>query len=298
MHEGWRLMARSRNIKPGFFMNEKLVELPFEARLMFIGLWTLADREGRLEDRPLRIKMSLFPADNVNADELLDMLHDSGFIQRYEVEDRAYIEVTAFKKHQNPHVKEAASVIPAPDGHDASTGQAPDEHEASPADPLNLIPDSLSPDSSGGREEDYPSKPNVHEQRFDQFWQAYPKKQNKGTARKAWLRIKPDDALTDTILGSVERHKTCEQWTKNKGQFIPLPATWLNAEGWLNELGRPNLKAVPTKPASEMTDLDRLRAEYDAYQADTYRNYGPVRVREMNALLRQIRELEAKEQVS
>src|SRR5690606_10081897 len=102
MHEGWRLMARSRNIKPGFFMNEKLVELPFEARLMFIGLWTLADREGRLEDRPLRIKMSLFPADNVNTDELLQMLHDSGFIQRYEVDDQAYIEVTAFKKHQNP----------------------------------------------------------------------------------------------------------------------------------------------------------------------------------------------------
>ena len=61
-------MARARNIKPSFFTNEDLVELPFEDRLLFIGLWTLADREGRLEDRPKRIKMAVFPADNVDVD--------------------------------------------------------------------------------------------------------------------------------------------------------------------------------------------------------------------------------------
>ena len=64
-------MARARNIKPSFFTNEDLVELPFEDRLLFIGLWTLADREGRLEDRPKRIKMAVFPADNVDVDASL-----------------------------------------------------------------------------------------------------------------------------------------------------------------------------------------------------------------------------------
>src|SRR5690606_147377 len=157
-------------------------------------------------------------------------LHDSGFIQRYEVDDQAYIEVTAFKKHQNPHHKEQASTIPAPDGSEACPGHTPDMPDTSPADSLLLNPDSLTPDSGGEREEDYPSKPNVHERRFEQFWQVYPKKQNKGTARKAWLKIKPGEDLTETILASIARHKTCEQWTKNKGQFIPLPATWLNAE--------------------------------------------------------------------
>ena len=62
-------MARSRNIKPGFFTNDGLAELPFEVRLLFIGLWTLADREGRLEDRPKRIRMEIFPGDNVDVDE-------------------------------------------------------------------------------------------------------------------------------------------------------------------------------------------------------------------------------------
>ena len=54
-------MARARNIKPGFFKNELLAEMPPETRLLFMGLWCLADREGRFEDRPKKIKMELFP---------------------------------------------------------------------------------------------------------------------------------------------------------------------------------------------------------------------------------------------
>ena len=109
-------MARARNIKPGFFCNDGLVELPFEVRLLFIGLWTLADREGRLEDRPKRIRMEIFPGDDVNVDQALGMLAKAGFIVRYEVEERRYIEVLNFAKHQNPHPREAASTIPARDG--------------------------------------------------------------------------------------------------------------------------------------------------------------------------------------
>ena len=67
-------MARARNIKPGFFRNADLAELPIEARLLFIGLWTIADREGRMEDRPKQIKMELFPADSLDCDDLLDQL--------------------------------------------------------------------------------------------------------------------------------------------------------------------------------------------------------------------------------
>ena len=48
-------MARARNIKPGFFKNELLVGLPYEYRLLFIGLWTIADRDGRFEDRPVDV---------------------------------------------------------------------------------------------------------------------------------------------------------------------------------------------------------------------------------------------------
>ena len=144
-------MARARNIKPSFFANEDLVELPFEARLLFIGLWTLADREGRLEDRPKRIKMAIFPADNVDVDACLEGLREGGFITRYEVDGIKIIQVVNFNKHQNPHVKEAASTLPAQYEHGASTVQAQCEHGASPADSLLLIPDSLIPESGAQR---------------------------------------------------------------------------------------------------------------------------------------------------
>lgn len=137
-------MSRSRNIKPGFFENEVLVSLPFEYRLLFIGLWTLADRSGRLEDRPTRIKMKVFPADNVDTNAGLQSLHDSGFICRYSVDECSYIQILAWEKHQNPHIKEAVSTIPAPCKNSAIPVQASEIPE-----PARLIPDSgfLIPDS-------------------------------------------------------------------------------------------------------------------------------------------------------
>jgi hypothetical protein len=139
--------VRARNIKPSFFKNDLLAELPYEARLLFIGLWCMADREGRLEDRPKRIKMELFPADNVDVDELAQCLHGAGFVQRYVVENTAYIQVVNFKKHQSPHVKEAPSIIPAPDLHGANTMLAPpDVLNPDVLNPDVLNPDVLNPD--------------------------------------------------------------------------------------------------------------------------------------------------------
>lgn len=154
-------MARARNIKPGFFKNEQLVELPFEYRILFCGLWVLADREGRLEDRPKRIRMEIFPADDVDVNAGLEALSVSGFITRYAVAGQSYIQIDNFHKHQNPHHKEANSIIPKPEASpglspssieqqsEARLGQASDSERVdrgvNRAD--SLIPDSLIPDS-------------------------------------------------------------------------------------------------------------------------------------------------------
>ena len=104
-------MARARNIKPGFFRNADLVELSFEARLLFVGLWTLADRSGRLEDRPKQIKMEIFPADSVDCNALLDDIAATGMLTRYTVDGKRYLQVVNFIKHQNPHRDEKASKL-------------------------------------------------------------------------------------------------------------------------------------------------------------------------------------------
>lgn len=114
-------MPRARNIKPAFFTNDILAECDPLARILFIGLWTISDREGRLEDRPKKIKAETLPYDNCDANALLNQLHNRGFIVRYEVENVAYIQIVNFSKHQNCHMKENASIIPASDKHHTST---------------------------------------------------------------------------------------------------------------------------------------------------------------------------------
>jgi hypothetical protein len=63
---------RIRTIKPGFFTHEEIAELSPLARLLFIGLWCMADVAGRLEDRPKRIKIEILPYDKADADALLN----------------------------------------------------------------------------------------------------------------------------------------------------------------------------------------------------------------------------------
>lgn len=109
-------MARSRNIKPGLFKNELLVEQPLFVRLLFVGLWTLADREGRLEDRPKRIKLELFPYDQDDTDAALQVLADLGFVDRYEADGKKVIQIVNFLKHQTPHGTERDSELPGKDG--------------------------------------------------------------------------------------------------------------------------------------------------------------------------------------
>jgi len=105
---------RSRNIKPGFFKNEVLGALPMAARLLFSGLWCLADRDGRLEDRPQRIKMQVLPYDACDVEALLQTLHEAGFIRRYQVEGIGYIQVVNFARHQRPRPTECQSMVPPP----------------------------------------------------------------------------------------------------------------------------------------------------------------------------------------
>lgn len=105
-------MARARNIKPGFCRNEDLAECSVWARLCFALLPMQADREGRLEDRPKRIKAELFPFDSVEVEPLLIELELRGLIARYAVGGLGLIQILGFRKHQNPHHREPESVLP------------------------------------------------------------------------------------------------------------------------------------------------------------------------------------------
>jgi len=80
---------------------------------------------------------------------------------------------------------------------------------------------------------------------FEKFWKSYPKKIGKGAARTAWDKLKVTDDLTDRIITAVEQQKKSQQWTKENGQFIPHPATWLNQSRWEDEVEVKNEQPKP-----------------------------------------------------
>jgi hypothetical protein len=153
-------MARARNIKPGFFKNEELGECRLETRLAFIGLWLLADREGRVEDRPKRIKGELFPFDAFDVEPLLAELERSKFIVRYRNDDGRFIQIVNFAKHQSPHYTEKPSVIKPPELPETTQHEGARTRRALPEGSESVSPiktGSLPPDSLIHRFTDSPN---------------------------------------------------------------------------------------------------------------------------------------------
>ena len=68
--------------------------------------------------------------------------------------------------------------------------------------------------------------------RFDEFWQAYPRREAKAAARRAWTRVAADSHL-EQILPWLARARLSEQW--QDASKIPHPATFLNQERWRDD---------------------------------------------------------------
>lgn len=100
-------MARIRTIKPEFWTSEQVAECSPMARLLFIGMWNFCDDAGVHPDSAMRLKMEVFPADPIDAQEvenLLGELIDAGLIRRFSAQGKSYIAVTGWhhQKIDNP----------------------------------------------------------------------------------------------------------------------------------------------------------------------------------------------------
>lgn len=155
---------RTREIKPDFHKDEDLAACSHAARLLFVGLWALADRRGRLEDRPLKLKAELFPYEQLDVDPLLDELARpkrfgvGSMLTRYEVDGRRYLQVNNFERHQHPHPKEADSKIPGPPG-EAPKGNGKPGKVTARRERKVASPASTSGPSSTSSPSDYPPTP-------------------------------------------------------------------------------------------------------------------------------------------
>ena len=140
---------RARNLKPGFFKNDELAECDPLARILFQGLWCMADREGRMELRPKRIKAEILPYDNCDILKLLNQLIIKGFVVVYKYENALFLSIPTFTQHQNPHIKEAESTILAPCESDTCTILARLNPESLLLNPESPLPIKRAPVKTG-----------------------------------------------------------------------------------------------------------------------------------------------------
>lgn len=246
-------MARLRVLKPRFFTNEDLADVCPLGRLLFQGLWCWADREGRLEDRPKRIKIEILPYDDCDVDELLEELQGKGFILRYESGGQRYIQVVNFKKHQSPHIKEGPSTIPAPDSQGASTDPAPDEPICVMGNGDLVMGNGFV--GNGGMGEPEPPQPATDDAR--------PTRPEPPPPRR---RRAPPDAPRVTVID--------EEWT---ARMVTKYAEWLTADEVLENIhacqGHKNWSKWTDKQAFGNNWLNRAKNDKIAYLQD--RRNGP-----------------------
>ena len=243
-------MARSRNIKPGFFENDALAEISPLGRLLFIGLWTIADKAGRLEDRPKKIKAQVLPYDDCDVEALLTNLWERGFIQCYVTSGTRYIQIANWAKHQQPHVKEPESLHPAPDENSASPVQARCKPGASTVqasdetgtctlqkplipDSLNLIPEVQTARAVCGEADASPAG-------LDDK----PANATKPKTKKAPKEPKADPSLDELLGGKTS--KTWERFWKTMGVWNrdKLPAPKKLAVVWLAACNRADPREI------------------------------------------------------
>jgi hypothetical protein len=117
---------RARNIKPGFFKNDSLASCSAESRILFIGLWCYADKRGKFEWRPMRIRGEIFPYDhNIDIENILNELIKIELIIKYTVNGIDYGIIPNFELHQKPHPHETESVFPSPGDEVINTTKLP-----------------------------------------------------------------------------------------------------------------------------------------------------------------------------
>lgn len=279
-------MARARNIKHSFFTNEQLADNCPLGRLLFIGLWTIADFKGDLEWKERTIKIQLLPWDDCDVKQLAINLDKSGLIRFYSDGDRIYVNVINFDKHQNPHKNERQKGSSIPKYTEEmrqlidlkglainrdKSGLNQECSHSDRADSLILIPDSLSlnPESLNLNPDISPSaratKPDYPEW-FDYIWQAYPSRaggNNKKLAyQKAKARIK-DGRSEQDLLTAVDRYRNYISLTGKAGtEFVKQASTFFGSLENIDNDWKPPIMGAGNYAGQPKSPIERFMQEH------------------------------------
>lgn len=225
-------MARIRTIKPEFFTSADVCALSPLARLLFIGLWGVADREGRMKWRPADFKLQILPADDCDIEELSDELVAQGLVILYG-EGFAYI--PTFTEHQSVNPREQASKLPDPSKivtrADASN---PDLHAQRGKEGKGREGNDSEANASGAHAPKFDPVKAMFDDGVRLLTDTGTSESNARSQIGKWRKTHGDEATRDSIQAAFDHG-------------ITKPIEWINAR-----LGKP-------KPAHETWDQRRIR---------------------------------------
>lgn len=255
-------MARTRLINPEFFLHEGLGASSPRARLLFIAMWTQADREGRLRWLPLKIHGETFPHEpEVKVAELAAELVLQGSLLVYSTGGKSYAQVVNFVRWQSPHRNEQGSKIPTPE---------PEDHDPAASLATLGLSDQRStkgqPKVAQGETKGRPHTSYQLPVTSDQLLVTSPTPSKDGVSPGRVLRPPPDppprkdhldlpsgspliDYLVEEWGDLLGKHSTLRKWaTAAEGAYpgIDLLAQAKQARAW--ELGNPSRKKKSVRP--------------------------------------------------
>lgn len=265
---------RIRSIKPEFWSSEDIGDLPWDVRLLFIGLWSYVADSGVGRDNPKLILADLFPLEDDPRETLatvsrgLATLSDAGLITRYRVGTKRFLHIANWAAHQKID-KPTRSPFPPPTCEDAVFGEPSREaRESSP-------PGAREQGTKGSREQgsEGPSSDKSDEgDRFDEFWDAYDKKDGRKGCVGAYRTALKKPGVTEDLLIAAARSYV--EWQKREGkhpQYTKNPLTWLRGEHWTDE------RVTPSQPLGRAAQWLQLAVDLGPDQPTNVREIGPSR---------------------
>ena len=247
----------NRIIKESICDSEKINKLTPLEEVTFYRLLVTADDYGCFDAREAVVKSRLFPLkESMKLSEvkkILEKLQEVGLIVLYSKGGKPYLCVNKWGEHQR--LRYSKHRYPTPDEADNGSLRqvAANGGELRPEVEVEIeIEDEVETEAE---------KRKAHDGRFERFWTAYPRKVNKVGAKKAFDKVRPDDELLNRIIAAIEKQKHSEQWTKDGGQFIPHPQTWLNGHRWEDEL-------EPARAGKVLPAQDFQQRDYSGVQRE------------------------------
>ena len=245
----------NRIIKESICDSERINKLTPIEEVTFYRLLVNADDYGCFDAREAVVKSRLFPLkDTMKLSEvgkILDRLAEVGLIVRYTKDGKPFLCVNKWGEHQRLRV--SRHKYPTPD--EADCGSLP--QVAASCGEKSLESESESESEIESESE----KRKAQETWFERFWKVYPRKVNRVGARKAFDKIRPDEALLERMVAAIGKQIESEQWTKDGGQYIPHPQTWLNGHRWEDEL-------APAKRGKVLPAQDFNQRDYSGVQRE------------------------------